>query len=98
MLKSNTKYTALEILTDAGIKNAEEKFGKVRVVIGGIMGIVKPYHVIGISDGTKTLEITVGINTTNVKVGASKNADISIGAREALDNDGKVELKKQEKK
>jgi len=96
-MKANTKYTALEILKEAGYKNAEDKFGKFRVVIGGIMGIVKPDHVVGISEGTKNLEITVGIETKIIKVLSSKNAEVSDGARETLDNDGRIELKRQEK-
>jgi hypothetical protein len=65
---TNKKYTALEILKALDLKTfkvgeaeftPEQVFGKVRVMIGGIMGIVKPEHAIRVVS-TGKLEIVVG--------------------------------------
>lgn len=88
-MKANTKYTALEILTEAGIEKPEEKFGKFRIIIGGILGIVKPDHVIRIQSGVKEIDVVVGIETVTIHVDAdSKEATVSEGARIAIDAKG----------
>jgi hypothetical protein len=68
MLTPNTKCTALDILTEAGIKDAESLFGTTRIRIGGIAGIVKPDHLIRIPTETKTLEVIVGNSVHDVKI------------------------------
>lgn len=85
-MKTNTKYTALEILKEAGIKKPEEQFGKVRIRIAGIAGIVKPDHLIKIQPETKSIEIVVGEEVFNLKfVGKSKHSVISDSAKKVLD-------------
>jgi hypothetical protein len=86
-MKTNTKYTALEILKEVGIKKAEEKFGKMRIRIAGIAGIVKPEHLIKIQSETKSIEIVVGDEVLDLKfVGKSKHSVISDSAKEVLNN------------
>lgn len=50
------KYTAKELTDKAGFKDV--KFGKTRVRIGGIRGIVKPDHLIKIN--SEKVEVMVG--------------------------------------
>jgi hypothetical protein len=88
-MKDNTKYTALEILTEAGVKDPETKFGKMRVEIGGILGIVKPDHIVGVTAGTKKLDVVVGVEPYTLKIEKSKDAGVSEGARKSLDVQGK---------
>jgi len=94
-MKANTKYTALEILTEAGVRNPEEKFGKMRVLIGGITGIVNQDHLINVPDGIKKIDIIVGIEKFSVKINkGGKERIISNNAQEILDDQGKVDSKK----
>lgn len=67
-MKSNTKYTALEILKTAGFKNPNSKFGKYRIVIGGLQGIVDPSKVLRIPSETKELEVVVGIEARLIEI------------------------------
>lgn len=67
-MKSNTKYTALEVLTEAGYKEAESIFGKVRVIIGGISGIVRPDYVLNFPVGTTQIDIVVGNTIKKVEI------------------------------
>lgn len=67
-MKSNAKYTALEILDAAGFDNASEIFGKVKVRIGGIVGISKPDHKINIPEGTKEVDVIVGRELAVLKI------------------------------
>ena len=67
-MKSNTKYTALEILTAAKIAGAPDLFGKVRIRIAGIAGIVTPGHLIKIGPSVKVIDIIVGTDKFEVKV------------------------------
>lgn len=67
-MKANAKYTAIEILTAAGIEAPETKIGKMRVRIAGVTGIVKPEHTIKFQPGTKEVEIIVGQDVTTLKL------------------------------
>lgn len=67
-MQSNKKYTALEILQEAGFEKPEEKIGKFRVIIGGLQGIVKPDHIIRVSAGTEELEVVVGIEKKIISI------------------------------
>lgn len=60
MLYEGVRYTALEVLTAAGVEKPEEYFGKQRVIIGGIRGIVTPDHLVKVQKGSKKLEILAG--------------------------------------
>jgi hypothetical protein len=89
-MKSNIKYTALEILKEVGIKNPENKIGKMRVRIAGISGIVKPDHLIKIQTGTKEIDILVGEEVKKFKFnGVEKSSSISKLAKEVLDKQSK---------
>ena len=90
-MKANSKYTALELLTEAGVETPQDKFGKVRIVIGGLSGIVNPDHLIRVQPGTKKLSIIVGVDPFEVELeDAEEGADslISEGARAVLDAKG----------
>ena len=100
-MKTNTKYTALEILKEAGIKSPETKFGKMRVRIAGISGIVKPEHLIKIQAGTKKIDILVGEEVKSLEFeGDEKASIISKLAKEVLNTkSGKnILVKKTSKK
>ena len=88
-MKANTKYTALEILTEAGIETPEEKIGSMRVRIGGISGIVKPDHLIRIPTNTKEIDIIVGQETITVPID-SENEEIVVseGPQAAIEAKG----------
>jgi len=97
-MKANTKYTAIEILTEAGFEKPEEKIGKFRVIIGGIQGIVTPDHVIRIPAGTKQLDVVIGIEAKVIKIKSdNKDMVISDGARAKLDSEGQERIKNAEK-
>lgn len=66
-MKSNAKYTALEILRFAGVENPEEVFGNMIVTIAGIQGIIRPDHRITIQSGIKEIEVIVGVEKYVVK-------------------------------
>lgn len=68
MLKAGEKYTALQILQAAKVPKATDAFGKMRVIIGGIQGIVDANHVIRVSGSEDPLEIIVGENSYSVDV------------------------------
>lgn len=60
MITSNSKLTALEVLTECGVQDAVSKFSAMRVRIGGISGINRPDYLVNIPAETKTLEVIVG--------------------------------------
>jgi hypothetical protein len=93
---ANTKYTALEILTAAGIEKPEEKFGKVRVRIGGIHGIVKPDHIIRIPNGTKEVAVLVGVETATIPLEEGAEAAVSESAQKAIEAKGALATEKAE--
>lgn len=100
MITANTKLTALEILTECGVENPADKFGKVRVRIGGIAGINKPDYLINVPPEAKTIEVIVGADIFDLEL-AKGNKDnsadvpvISEAAREVLDTEGKEEAAK----
>lgn len=55
------KYTAKQITDKAGFEDV--KFGKDRVRIAGIRGIVKPKHKINIQPSSEEIEVVVGNET-----------------------------------
>ena len=65
---ANNKYTALEIITEAGFEAPESAFGNARIIIGGISGIVNPDHEIRVSEGTTELECIVGIESKTILI------------------------------
>ena len=96
-MKANTKYTALEILTEAGIEKPEEKIGKMRVRIAGIAGIVKPDHLVKIQSGTEEIDILVGEEAVKVKIdGDQSEQEVSEAAKVALEARGREATKKAE--
>jgi hypothetical protein len=76
-MKSNSTYTALEILKATGAEKftvdekeytAEEVFGKASVMIGGIRGIVAGEKIINIPTETESLDIMVGVSTFSIAI------------------------------
>ena len=65
-IKANQTYVARELVEAAGLD--PDVFGEMRVVIGGIRGIVDPDHAIKVASGTTSLDITVGDKTASVAV------------------------------
>lgn len=61
------KYTAVDLLKEAGVTNPGSIFGKTRVVIGGV-STGRADHVLRIPEGTKTLEVIVGDKPYSIKV------------------------------
>jgi hypothetical protein len=89
-MKANTKYTALELLKEAKIKNPESKFGKVRIMIAGIAGIIKPDHLIKIQPNTKSIDILIGNENVSLKIdGSEKSSCVSKLAKEILNKQSK---------
>lgn len=96
MLKRNTKYTAIEILYEAGFSSVvippetpDEKgeeillpsvFGKFSINIGGISGIVDPNKIILIASGTEKLVVIVA--------GTAKEVELEDGGEEHALSDG----------
>jgi hypothetical protein len=60
MITPNSKLTALEVLQECGVENAEALFGTTRVRIGGISGINTPDHLINIPASAEMVEVIVG--------------------------------------
>ena len=91
-MKANTRYTALEILSEvAPTTPPGEVFGKTRVTIGGIAGIVKPGHVINIPSGTKEIEVIVGNEILTAKIeGDEKDHTVSEAAKESNEAESKA--------
>lgn len=85
------KYTALEILELAGIENASQKIGKVRVRIAGIRGINNPDHIINIQEG----ETQVVVGDEHKTFTLPKRAKVSDRVRAALDKKGQAVLARQ---
>lgn len=56
---NHRKYPVLEILAEAGVENAQELIGKVRVRIGGL-NVSSPEQVINFQPDVKEVEIVVG--------------------------------------
>lgn len=95
-MKGNTKYTALEILTAAGVEKPEEVLGKVAVTIAGISGVVNPNHVILIPE-TEKIVVIVGNEAKEVAIeGVTESQEVSKGTRAVLDEEGKKENEKIE--
>lgn len=97
-MKANTKYTAGELVTAAfPTLKTEDIFGKLRVRIGGLSGIVKPTHTIFVSPGTKELEVIVGNETASLKFeGDEKEPSHSETAKAVNEAEGKAETKRQQ--
>lgn len=96
-MKANTKYTALEILKEARVPGAEKAFGKVRIRIAGIHGIVKPDHLIRFQPDAKRVEIVVGADSYELKLEkGGKNAHFSDEAVIALEAKGEESTRKSE--
>jgi hypothetical protein len=96
-MKANAKYTALEILKEAGIEKPEEKIGKMRVRIAGIAGIVKPDHLIKIQAETKKIDIIVGQEVKAIEIeGDEAEMIVSEAAKIAIEAEGKILNKKAE--
>lgn len=67
-MKANTRITAAEIVSsvltpDSKFKKLEDIFGKVRVRIAGIAGIVSAEHIVNIPAGVEKIEVIVGDET-----------------------------------
>lgn len=92
-MKSNVKVTALEILEAAGVSEAGEVFGKTRVRIGGIAGIVSPDHLVKIQPGVEKIEIIVGVEATTLELEPAGDPEISEKAKEALEKRGRAAVK-----
>ena len=85
-MKANGKYTALEILQEAGIENPQDKIGKVRVRIGGISGIVNPDDLITIQPNADKIDIIVGNETKELNFESSADErEVSEKAKLALE-------------
>lgn len=100
MIKQTGKYTALEILEEAGVPNAGAVIGTEAVVIGGISGIVKPDHLIRVA-GDQPLDILVGDTPYQLDVEKPSKKELSEGvisneAKKALDDKGKKILEQNE--
>lgn len=65
-MNANAKYTARELLTEAGVQDLDSVFGNVRVRVGGVRGIVSGDHVVSVPAGTESLQIVVGEETHEV--------------------------------
>lgn len=92
-MRANAKYTAREILTAAGVENPESKFGKMRVVIAGLRGIVNPDYQVSIPAGSKSLDVVVGNENFTVELEeGDEDRLISEGAKKA----GEAKAKKVE--
>lgn len=102
MITANTKLTALEVLQECGVANAESVFGSMRVRIGGISGINNAEHLINITPETKTLEVIVGTEIFDLELSKGNkddNADIrtfSPAAKVVLEKKGAEVTKKSE--
>jgi hypothetical protein len=96
-MKGNTKYTALEILTEAGVENPSEVFGKVAVTIAGISGIVNPDHVILIGNEEEKAVVIVGNEAKEVAVEKRDgDQEASEGTKVVLEAKGRAETEKIE--
>ena len=110
MLKRNTKYTAKEILTEAGIGELDKVFGKLRVRIAGLRGIVTAGHVITIPENAVSpMPIVVGNEAFEVELSdeVAENRAITPEAKKTIEAKGKKmtekanavkEIKKEAKK
>lgn len=103
MITANSKITALEILNELGIKNAESIFGTMRVRIGGISGINTAEHLINIPAEATELEVIVGAKVYDLELNKGNkenNAEIrtiSDEAKTVLENEGKKATEAAEK-
>lgn len=100
MITPNTKVTAQEVLKECGI--TDDVFGKMRVRIGGIMGINSPTHLINIPAETTELEVIVGNKVFDLELSPGNDTDnmhirvISDEAKKVLEAEGKADSKKAE--
>ena len=88
-MKSNTKFTALELLIAAKVEKPEEKFGKGRVRIAGIAGIVKPNHLITLGKDVKKVDLIVGIDNFEIELeGSEEDFVVTEEAKKVLKEKG----------
>lgn len=103
MITPNSKVTALEILQECGVENAEAIFGTARVRIGGISGINTATHLINIPASAKTLEVIVVNKIYDLELAEGTPEDnaevrtISTEAKKAVEEKGKKATKEAEK-
>lgn len=96
MITANSKVTALDILNELGVANAENVFGSARVRIGGIAGINTPGHLINIPAECTKVDVIVGDQYFELELAKGNkddNAEVrtfSENARAALEAEGKV--------
>ncbi|PIY96083.1 MAG: hypothetical protein COY66_05000 [Candidatus Kerfeldbacteria bacterium CG_4_10_14_0_8_um_filter_42_10] len=95
-MKANAKYTAAEILTEAGMDVA--KLGKMAVTIGGIAGIVSPDHLIKLPADAMSIVVIVGEEKATINLAEpSDDSEISEDAKTVLEENGKIETTRIEK-
>lgn len=99
-MKSNTVYTALELVQEAvkgtpaeSLDLANNVIGKVRLSIGGIRGIVDPEKPVNIPSGTDQIEVSFGGDDAFVGFvefdSVAGEREHSPGARESKDKLGR---------
>lgn len=96
-MEANKKYTALEILKETGETkfsfgdkdySAEDVFGKGRIRIGGIPGIVDPNHLVRVPEEMDELEVIVGVESykINTKKNAKDSENVSEEAKKVIES------------
>jgi hypothetical protein len=97
MLKANSRYTAEDILKEAGIEDTDAMFGSFRVTIGGISGIVDSEHLISIPESATELEVIVGVKRYTLPLEPNEvEAAISQHAQAVLVYQGEVATEQAE--
>jgi len=86
---NNCKYTALELLKGAGIKDAEKKIGKSKITIDGI-SIKDMNHIIRVVLATKESVVIVDKDIFKLKFDAGKDLVVSAGAKVVIQTRGKT--------
>lgn len=95
MITANTRVTALDILKECGLENAESLFGETRIRIGGIAGISDPNRLIKIQPGTEVIEVIVGTDIYDLELAKGNKEDneniftISEHAQEVTEEEGR---------
>lgn len=103
MITPNTKVTALDVLKECGVKTPADKFGKVRVRIGGIAGINRPDYLITIQPETTSLEVIVGSEIYDLELSKGNDEsnkdvfEVTADAKGALEVRGAEATKKANK-
>lgn len=96
-IKANVKYTAVELLAIAGIKNPESKFGKAKIRIGGLSGINTPNHIIRVGAEAKEVEVICGDDKVMLTVAeVLPEANVTKNAKAALEEKGRQLAESQE--